>query len=476
LGQEGKEPGKRPALRSRLWAWTGFGDKTLWEWVQLLIVPVILSLITVVFSWQQEVRQNKLEDRRAKSERNIEEQRAQDAALQAYLDQMSTLMLDTDQDLRNSGEDSEVQTLARARTATVIQRLDADRNQNVIRFLTEANLTGDGQSSISLLAEADLQGARLEGVDLSTIDLNGAILGGANLSEANLSEANLSGANLSGANLNGANLIGANLSEANLSGANLSGAFLDGADLSYADLTDADLSDADLFGADLSDADLSYADLSGVEGVTTEMREQQAKSLRGATMPDGTVLSERYATREFEPALSLKLGHGWQLEESGVQERPDMLFIGGPRGPEERASLKFISPVHVFDPSNPSEPKEVPAPDNADGWASWFQKHPNLDTSEPVPMSVGGKSGVRIDVTSTPENSSAVYCGRVPCVYLFPAGGSGIVSYVRTKDRFVIVDVEGKTVVIHVSAPAGKFDEFLTKARKVLDTVEWKAG
>jgi uncharacterized protein YjbI with pentapeptide repeats len=306
MEQQGTEPGKRPALWSRLWAWTGFGDKTLWEWVQLLsslAMPVVLAIAGFWFTTQQE-----------KSGREIEEQRAQDAALQAYLDQMSTLMLDTDQDLRNSEADSEVQTLARARTATVIQRLDADRNRNVIRFLNEANLTGiSGQSSISLLAEADLQGAHLEGVDLSTIDLNGAILGGAQLSEANLSNANLSEANLSGAHLSGANLIGANLSEANLSGAHLSGAFLDAADLRAADLSDADLSDADLFGADLSDADLSYADLSGVEGVTKEMLEQQAKSLRSATMPDGTVLSERYATREFEPALSLKLGHGWQL-------------------------------------------------------------------------------------------------------------------------------------------------------------------
>jgi hypothetical protein len=31
-------------------------------------------------------------------------------------------------------------------------------------------------------------------------------------------------------------------------------------------------------------------------------------------------------------------------------------------------------------------------------------------------------------------------------------------------------------VVIHISAPAGKFDEFLPKAQEVLDTVEWKGG
>ena len=106
---------------------------------------------------------------------------------------MSTLMLDTDQDLRNSEADSEVQTLARARTATVIQRLDADRNRNVIRFLNEAGLTGNGQPSISLLTGANLQGAHLEDVDLSTINLREADLSGADLSDAFLLEADLSG-------------------------------------------------------------------------------------------------------------------------------------------------------------------------------------------------------------------------------------------------------------------------------------------
>jgi hypothetical protein len=38
------------------------------------------------------------------------------------------------------------------------------------------------------------------------------------------------------------------------------------------------------------------------------------------------------------------------------------------------------------------------------------------------------------------------------------------------------VDVEGKTVVIDVAAQAGKFDEFLPKAQKVLDTVEWEGA
>ncbi len=45
----------------------------------------------------------------------------------------------------------------------------------------------------------------------------------------------------------------------------------------------------------------------------------------------------------------------------------------------------------------------------------------------------------------------------------------------RTEDGFIVLDeVEGKTVVVWVSGPPDEFDEFLPKARKAFDTVEWE--
>src|SRR5215204_4967689 len=93
---------------------------------------------------------------------------------------------------------------------------------------------------------------------------------------------------LSGANLFGANLRGANLSEANLFGANLRGADLRGANLFGADLRGANLSGANLREAYLREANLSKANLTGAQGFTTEKLEE-ARSLEGATMPDGSV-------------------------------------------------------------------------------------------------------------------------------------------------------------------------------------------
>jgi hypothetical protein len=162
--------------------WTGFGEKKLWDWLQLLsalAIPIVLAFAGYWFTSQQDARQ-----------REIEEQRADDAALQAYLDQMSTLLLD--KDLRDSAEDSEARTLARARTLTVLGRLDARRRTQVLRFLSEANLirSVNGKHPVLLLNDANLSGANLPI--------------GADLSDTNLSSADLSGAYLAFAYLNGA--------------------------------------------------------------------------------------------------------------------------------------------------------------------------------------------------------------------------------------------------------------------------------
>jgi uncharacterized protein YjbI with pentapeptide repeats len=230
---------QEPTRQNKAWTLREFGGQPVWDWMDLLIVPLVLALVTFAFTWQQERRQSQLEDQRTETARQIEEQRAQDEALQAYLDQMSTLLLA--EDLRTSEAASEVRTLARARTATVIQRLDADGNRNVIRFLKEANLTGSipGQPSISLLAQADLQGAHFEGVDLSAVDLSEASLNEASLSDAYLGEAYLSGADLDRDDLRDANLSEARLFSADLSDANLSDASLEGVNLSGADLSRA---------------------------------------------------------------------------------------------------------------------------------------------------------------------------------------------------------------------------------------------
>jgi hypothetical protein len=87
--------------------------------------------------------------------------------------------------------------------------------------------------------------------------------------------------------LRGAHLVGAYLVGAGLDGAKLGEADLRGADLTNADLRGADLSEADLSEAYLVRANLSGADLTNAKVATNQLA--QAKSITGATMPDGTL-------------------------------------------------------------------------------------------------------------------------------------------------------------------------------------------
>jgi hypothetical protein len=196
-------------------------------------------------------------------------------------------------------------------------------------------------------------------------------------------------------------------------------------------------------------------------------------------MPDGTVLSDRYATNEFEPALSFSLSEEeWEITE----KKPDflsMLYVLLEEDPHHLKvnSIIFTNPLHVFDPSNLSEPKKLPGPENAEEWVSWFQRHPHLDTSKPVSAIVGDASGKRLDVavTSTPQNYPKDVCDRdLPCVPLYPLSDDNrIIGYEGEKVRFIIVEVGNETVVIDVDSANKFFDEFLPKAQKVLDSVKW---
>jgi len=81
-----------------------------------------------------------IDEQRTQEARQLEGERAQDAALQAYLDQMTQLLLH--EDLRTSQPDDEVRSVARARTLTVLRVLDGVRKATVVQFLYEARLIG----------------------------------------------------------------------------------------------------------------------------------------------------------------------------------------------------------------------------------------------------------------------------------------------------------------------------------------------
>jgi len=173
--KQGRQDAEEKQQDRKPWALREFGGKPVWDWLDLLLVPLVLGIVaaglTAWFNEQQDARQNDIEERRAEAQRKLEEQRADDAALQSYLDQMNNLLLE--HNLRNpeEGQDSEVRTIARARTLTVLGRLDSSRKKQVMQFLYEADLINSPQPVISLA------GANLQSVDLRGTDLSGGAFG-----------------------------------------------------------------------------------------------------------------------------------------------------------------------------------------------------------------------------------------------------------------------------------------------------------
>jgi len=236
------------------WDWTGFNrpSKTLWDWLQLLgvlAVPVVVGFGAVWFTTRQTRISEENRKQQHDTELQIAEIQQQEELLRTYFDKISDLLLD-----KELSTNPNIQSIVRARTLAALHILNTERKAIVLRFLHDSGL---------LQYVKDF---------LYTLDLNHADLYRIDLSRANLNYTNLRGADLSGADFSRADFFHANLSYVYFWQANLSDAKLRRADLSRATLIEANLSNADLSGAKVTQEQLD-----------------KAKSLKGATMPDGSL-------------------------------------------------------------------------------------------------------------------------------------------------------------------------------------------
>lgn len=310
------------------WKWTGFNQqtigpstsqyqpgKTLWDWLQLLFIPIALAIGGFWLNQIQGERDTKARKEQEAREYQAAEQRAQiadnnqyHATFQAYIDKLSQLIIE--KNLLDSGRKVnsperggdelekrkyELRQVASVQTLTVLSNLDKKRKISVINFIYNLKLidryncvielSGADLKQVNLsraiLNDADLSGANLVEANLTAAALNRTDLSGAKLSKANLLRAELRGASLSGADLTGTELIGADLRDGDLHSTYLSDAYLNGADLRDSNLSGADLQDANLSSADLSGANLSDVDLSKAESEINLPRSKKQTNLSG---------------------------------------------------------------------------------------------------------------------------------------------------------------------------------------------------
>lgn len=285
---------------------TGFETKTLWDWMELLIIPFVLAVGAFVLNRSERAIERENAEKRAELERELAKDHQQEEALQVYLDRMTELLLN--ENLRTTKK-IEVRNVARIRTLTILGWLDPDRKMQVLRFLYEANLIKRSKTIVNLsdanfinayLQDIILHNAELSHANFYCADLTNSDLSGANLSNANLAKVELPNARLSNACLDGASLAEAEVTGAFLEGVTLKGAsccktYFCNSDLSNADLSNATMTDADLSGANLIGANLAGAYFAGANFTDAKVSPEQlakADSLKGAILPDGTIHSK----------------------------------------------------------------------------------------------------------------------------------------------------------------------------------------
>ncbi len=218
---------------------------------------------------QLDAAAKKVEEERAKAEKEIEAQKA--AAIEAGVDPaaLEPKPLSKYEQIKQGRDE-----LA-AMIAALIESGKKESDPEIVRVremdeqlaAVARQLGAETPPPTREQVEAMLrEGKPLVKQDLSRLDLTGLSLAGVDASGADFTEANLRGVNLAGAKL-----AGARMHETDLTGADLSNAVLDDVDLVFAHLEGARFSGASLNRALFIQKSLAGADFSGAAGAEAEL-------------------------------------------------------------------------------------------------------------------------------------------------------------------------------------------------------------
>ncbi|WP_020412912.1 pentapeptide repeat-containing protein [Microbulbifer variabilis] len=205
--------------------------RSLWDWLQLLIVPVVLLIGGWYLSDLIERRQEKSEDKKY-----------QRTELRHYLDAMNKLLVDYDLKcvdyafseycISLSDKDKErvnsAYQSAMAMTASVIHILDGPLNSLVLSYLSKIKIKklitdGDVFRGLSL-KKAKLFRLKLDNINLSDADLSQINMYTSSLNSGNLSKVNFSRAVISDTTFNDALFLNVDFSQATIIDSSFDGA------------------------------------------------------------------------------------------------------------------------------------------------------------------------------------------------------------------------------------------------------------
>ncbi len=205
---------------------SGPRGKTLWDWMNLLVVPVLIALTAWSFK--------EIEKRNTQSS---ERERAQNETLDSFIKIMTELIINNKLISQTPSPESKI--IARTRIMLALSNLDRMKKGQVLQFLFESSLINQ-EPKINLNG-GDIKNAVLDGIVLSSSEIKGAYFNKASIKNSNLSNANFTSCNFSEANFSNSLMENTDLSYSNLTSAKLRNINLDSINFEGAVLTKADL-------------------------------------------------------------------------------------------------------------------------------------------------------------------------------------------------------------------------------------------
>lgn len=194
----------------------------------------------------------------------------------------------------------------------------------------------------------------------------------------------------------------------------------------------------------------------------------------------GVVSAGTYSTTSFTPSITYTVPHdGWSNGEDRVGIfvllAPGESFAG-----VEADTSDWIGVFRSVGAAAAGCDEEVePGVVSAQALTDWFTRQPGLVVTEPQPTSVGGLSGLMIDLSLAPDwTGTCPFIPDIPLVsLLYGTGlseGLGVVVEASWTTRLYLLDFEGSNVAIYVMDHPGRLS--LDAYDAVVRTIQFDLG
>ncbi len=176
-----------------------------------------------------------------------------------------------------------------------------------------------------------------------------------------------------------------------------------------------------------------------------------------------------YSSTSFAPDLRYTVPGGWE----NAQDRSGNFVL------QKTGDVRYLAVYQNV--KAPAECEDVPAPGvgtSVEELTEWYTTHPGLVVTEPVEVTVGGLTGVFLDISLDP--SWDVTCefseGRPVVPFLLkddPMSYAHHVILPGFEERLYILEWFGGNVAIEVGPEGGPLDDYLSEVLPIIDSMSF---